>query len=554
MILAVFAEMVSLGAVVPFLSALSDPNMLMEKSWFQPIAHLLGVQAADELLLPLTLIFISAALFSASLRILLLWLNTRLTAGMSIQLRSELYRRTLYSPYEFHLFNNSSKLITLVTQKIGSVSGAAIMHVLMLVIASMTSIAIIMTLLLIDPVVAFLTFGVVGGGYIMMGYVSRKMLKRNGHIVADNQPLAIKQLQEGIGGIRDVILDHTQKIFLKNYLEHVLKAERAQKSNSIISQLPKYILELMGIVLIAGLAYYLQVKGEAALPILGALALGSQRLLPSLQQAYFSWSTIVGAQAVIAEVVGYLDVESTQAKETENTMPISFRELIELEHVSFKYMGTSTDVLDKISLSIPKGSRVGFIGETGSGKSTLLDVIMGLLTPSRGKVLIDGVEINESNRKSWQKHIAHVPQSIYLSDTSILENIAFGVPREQIDTDRVITVAKQAHLHYFIEELPKGYHTFVGERGVQLSGGQRQRIGIARALYKQAEVIVFDEATSALDDATERNVMEAIHSLEDNLTIIMIAHRLSTLKDCDVIYRLSHGKIIESGSYEQVCL
>jgi ATP-binding cassette subfamily B protein len=198
---------------------------------------------------------------------------------------------------------------------------------------------------------------------------------------------------------------------------------------------------------------------------------------------------------------------------------------------------------------IPKGARVGFIGETGSGKSTLLDIVMGLLTPSDGKIMIDGIEINEHNRKSWQKHIAHVPQSIYLSDASIEENIAFGTPKKEIDINRVKEAAKQAHLHRFIQELPNGYDTFVGERGVQLSGGQRQRIGIARALYKQTEVIVFDEATSALDDAMEKNVMEAINSLDKNLTILIIAHRLSTLKDCDMVYELSNGKMIQSNLY-----
>lgn len=553
MLLAVFAEMVSLGAVVPFLSALTDPDMLMEKSWFQPIVHLLGVQAADELLLPLTLAFIAAALISAGLRVLLLWVNSRLTASMSIQLRTALYRRALYSSYEFHLASNSSDLITLVTQKIGLATGAGIMHVLMLVVALMTSAAIILTLLLIDPLVAVLTFGVLGGGYVLIGFVSRNMLKRNSRVVAQNQPLAVKQLQEGIGGIRDVILDQTQEAFLKNYSGYVQKSEVAGRKNGIISQFPKYVLELIGIMLIAGLAYFLQLQGKAALPILGALALGAQRLLPSLQQAYFSWSTIAGAQTAIAEVADYLDDESAQIVKTENRLPISFQKSIELDHISFKYAGTGTNVLNNVSLSIPKGSRVGFIGETGSGKSTLLDVIMGLLTPGGGKMLIDGVDIDADNCKSWQKHIAHVPQSIYLSDTTILENIAFGVPVEQIDTERAITAAKKAHLHHFINELPKAYKTFVGERGVQLSGGQRQRIGIARALYKQVDVIVFDEATSALDDATEKSVIEAINSLDEDLTVLMIAHRLSTLKGCDVIYKLSHGKIVEFGSYEQVC-
>jgi ATP-binding cassette, subfamily B, bacterial PglK len=552
MLLSVVTEMVSLGAIVPFLGALTNPELLMDMTWLQPAIRFLEIKSADELLLPLTLAFVTAALLAAGLRVLLLWVNIRLSASMMVQLRSELYRRALFRPYECHLSDNSSRLISLVTEKVVVAGGAAILRVMMLIIALLTAAAIIVTLLLIDPVVALLAFGVLGGGYLLVGYVSRKMLKKNSHVIAENQPLAVKQLQEGVGGIRDVILDHTQEAFLKNYIEYVRKVQFASSNNSIISQLPKSVLELMGIVLIAGLAYFLQIEGKGALPILGALAMGSQRLLPSLQQVYFSWSTIVGAQAVIADVADYLNVEPIPAKD-EDTPPVKFERSITLEHLVFRYAGTNANVLDNISLTIPKGTHIGFVGPTGSGKSTLLDVVMGLLTPSSGKMKIDGIEIDENNRESWQQYIAHVPQSIYLSDASIAENIAFGVPREQIDFDRVKQAAGKAHLERFITELPKGYDTYVGERGVQLSGGQRQRIGIARALYKQAEVIVFDEATSALDDKTEKLVMDAINGLNSNLTVLMIAHRLSTLKDCSVVYSLSRGKIIGAGTYDEIC-
>ena len=547
----VVSEMVSLGAVVPFLGALTNPEMLMKQSWFQPVISLLEIKSADELLLPLTIAFILAAVFSAGLRILLLWVNTRLSASMAIQLRSELYKRALYKSYEFHLTNNSSELISIITEKIGAAS-AAILHLIMFVIAMFTSLAIIMTMMVINPVVAIVTFCILGGGYFIIGYFSRKVLERNSVIAAENQPLSIKQLQEGIGGIRDVILDNTQEEFLKNYIRYAQKVHIAASNNAFISQLPKSILELIGIVLIASLAYYLNSQGQSALPILGAMAMGSQRLLPSLQQAYFSWAVIMGAQASISDVVYYLCIDSDYNKNISDD--INFEKDIVLENIYFKYMGTRTYIIKDISLMIPKGARIGLMGSTGSGKSTLLDIIMGLLIPTKGKMLIDGKEINDTNIQSWRKHIAHVPQSIYLSDASILENIAFGVPREEIDEKRVIEAAKQAQLHQFIEELPQGYNTFVGERGVQLSGGQRQRIGIARALYKQTSVIVLDEATSALDNKTEEAVMEAVNSLDRNLTVFMVAHRLSTLKSCDVVYKLSHGKIIDWGSYEEMCL
>lgn len=553
MLLSVMAEMVSLGAIVPFLGALTNPEDVLKLAWLKPILQLFGIDSADQLLLPLTGSFIMAAVMASGIKILLLWCNTRIGEGMTIQLNTEMYRRALYTPYEVHLASNSSNMISLVTQKMSAAASAGITHIMMFTIALLTSFAIIFTLFLINPLVALTTFSLLGGGYVLVGYVSRRMLKRNSHVIAQNQPFAVKQLQEGIGGIRDVILDHSQEVFLKNYSGYIQIIQRAFSSNSIISMLPKYVLELLGIVLIAVMAYVLSLQGKAALPVLGAMALGAQRLLPSLQQSYYSWSFIAGSQSALNDVVSYLNSKPSQ-ENTGNPAPFPFNHTIALEHVAFSYVGTRKNVLENMSLTIQKGARVGFIGETGSGKSTLLDLIMGLFTPIGGKMLVDGVKIDEQNRQAWQKHIAHVPQSIYLSDASITENIAFGMPKEYIDFERVQSASKKAHLHHFIEELPNGYETYVGERGVQLSGGQRQRIGIARALYKQADVIIFDEATSALDDTTEKIVMEAINSLDENLTILMIAHRLSTLKDCDVIYRLSHGRIIESGSYEQVCL
>lgn len=554
MLLSFFAEMVSLGAVVPFIGVLTAPEQMMKFEWIRTVMQLLDISSADELLIYLTAGFIVVAFLAAGIRILLLWANTWLSAAMGIQLRSEIYKRTLYQPYNFHIANNSSDLISIVTEKVSLVQNVGIMHILMFMTAIFTSSGIIIMLLLIDPMVAFLTFVVLGGGYLLMGSFSRKLLRKNSQKIARSQPLAIKQLQEGIGGIRDVILDHSQETFLAQYKKYVTEIQKASNQNGFISQLPKYVLELLGIVLIAGLAYYLYMQGRESLPVLAALALGAQRLLPALQQIYFSWSQIVGGQAAIADVVGYMGKEiPVSIVRSEERTSISFDTSIELKDVKFSYTGSNTGALNGISLEISKGAKVGFIGPTGCGKSTLLDLIMGLLKPTNGQLLIDGEPLKPSNIQDWQQKIAHVPQSIYLSDNSIEENIAFGVPKEQIDRSRVEQAAKQAHMDEFIAGLARGYETVVGERGVQLSGGQRQRIGIARALYKQAEVIVFDEATSALDDATEKIIMETINDLDEGLTTLMIAHRLSTLESCDTVYRLADGKIVESGSYEQVC-
>lgn len=556
MIISGFFEIVSLGAIVPFLSALTAPENLMELTWFQPVITMLGIKSADELLFPLTLGFILITVLATGVRVLLLWTNTRLTAHMGIELKSEVYAKALNQPYEFHIAQNSSELISLVTEKIAVAIGSGVNHVLMLLTSLFTGIAIVTTLLLVQPIVAILAFFILSGGYLLIGYLTRKQIKYNGDIIAENQPIAVKYTQEGLGGIRDIIIGNSQNVYIELYANVTRTIQSAMMKNSFLSLLPKSLLEMMGIVVIASFAYYLQTHGTSqldALPILGVLALGAQRLLPVLQQIYFSWANINGSHKIIEDVLHYLNQPMPlKTQDSVSHTAIKFNNDIQLNNISFKYQNSEKYVLEKINLKITKGSRIGFIGETGSGKSTLLDIIMGLLVPIEGKLLVDGVSITKENIVDWQKNIAHVPQSIFLSDASLAENIAFGIPTDEIDMTKIKKAAHQASIDTFIEALPEGYKTTVGERGVQLSGGQRQRIGIARALYKQANVIVFDEATSALDEATERNVMQAIDLLDENLTILIIAHRLTTLSKCDLIYKMDKGSIIKSGTYEQI--
>ena len=547
MLLSVFTEIVSIGSIIPFLSVLTHPEKVMELEWVQPILNFLNIHSESELLFPTTVGFVMAIVLSTLIRILLLWVNSQLAASMGVDLKKEVYKRTLYQPYEFHIAHNSSELISTVTEKVGIAIHAGIMHVLMLVSAFLTSLAIIMTLLAVNALVAIITFVLLGGGYLFIGYMVKKYIRKNGEIIAKNQPLAVKCMQEGLGGIRDIILDNSQNVFIDIYSKVAFNSQYAGMRNGLFGSLPKLFLEMLGMVLIAILAYFLATHGaekEAVLPILGVLSLGAQKLLPALQQIYFSWSLINGSSSMIENVVEQLKKPLPRLLTSEIQKGIlDFQKFIILKDVSFKYKGTEEFVLKDLNLKIKKGSKVGFVGTTGSGKSTLLDIIMGLLEPTNGKLLVDDKKIDKNNLQNWQRYIAHVPQSIFLSDTTISENIAFGIPLEKIDMDRVKRATKRASLDEFIEQLPNKYLTEVGERGVQLSGGQRQRIGIARALYKEAKVIVFDEATSALDNETERNVMESINLLKKDLTILIIAHRLSTLDRCDVIYKLKNGKI-----------
>jgi len=358
-----------------------------------------------------------------------------------------------------------------------------------------------------------------------------------------------------LGGIRDVLIDGLQEIYCRIYHHADSQLRRALANIAIMGGAPRPVIEAFGLVFIGWLAYAMSNGTESmtsAIPILGALAMAAQRLLPLVQQGYAGWTSVQGGQASLLDVLDLLEQPLPRYSTLAPAAPISFREQITLHDLHFRYGSHGPWVLCGIDLQITRGSRMGLMGTTGSGKSTLLDVLMGLLTPTSGAFRIDGVEVDEINHRAWQAHIAHVPQTIYLADATIAENIALGVTPAEIDYARVKQAAQRAQIARTIESWPDGYETFVGERGIRLSGGQRQRIGIARALYKKADVLVFDEATSALDAETELAVMAAMEAFDPDLTILIVAHRLSTLRNCTQVVELAHGQIARIGSYEEL--
>jgi len=555
MLLASFAEILSIGAVLPFLGVLTAPERIFEMSAAQPVIQALNLTEPKQLLLPLTLAFGAAALIAGAMRLLLLWASTRLSFATGADLSISIYHRTLYQSYAVHCARNSSEVINGISGKANGVIYGIILPALTLISSSVMLIAILVALLMVQPVIALIAFGGFGLIYVVIIRLTRKQLLANSICAARETTQVIKSLQEGLGGIRDVLIDGSQAAYCDIYRNADLPLRRAQGNSLFISASPRYGMEALGMILIAALAYSLaqQVDGIAkAIPILGALALGAQRLLPVLQQAYGSWTQINSGQSSLKDTLDLLDQPLPDSANQPLPQKIPFNHSIILKQLSFRYNSQTPYVLKQLNLTITKGSRVGFMGTTGSGKSTLLDIVMALLQPTSGKLEIDGQPITPINQRAWQLHIAHVPQAIFLADSTIEENIAFGVPKDQIDHDRVRQAAAQAQIAESIESWPKQYQTFVGERGIRLSGGQRQRIGIARALYKQANVIIFDEATSALDNETEQAVMQAIESLSKDLTLLIIAHRLTTLKNCSQIVEMGDGGIVRAGSYQDI--
>ncbi|QTR46439.1 ABC transporter ATP-binding protein [Thiothrix litoralis] len=555
MVLASFAEIVSIGAVLPFLGVLTAPERVFEHAAAQPLIQALGLSEPEQLLLPLTIAFGVAAIVAGTMRLLLLWVSTRLSFATGADLSISIYRRTLYQPYAIHCARNSSEIINGISTKSNQVIYNTIVPILTLVSSSIMLVVILVALLAVNPVIALVAFGGFGLIYALIIRLTRKRLLAGSQRIAHESTQVIKSLQEGLGGIRDVLIDGNQATYCQVYRNADLPLRRAQGNNLFISSSPRFGMEALGMLLIALLAYSLaqQEDGVAkAIPVLGALALGAQRLLPVLQQAYGAWSQIRGGQMSLQDTIALLEQPLPAHADQPVSEALSFKQQIQLQQLAFRYSDATPWILRDINLTIPKGSRIGFIGATGSGKSTLIDIIMGLLPPTEGTLAIDGQVLTAENQRTWQQHIAHVPQSIFLADSTVAENIAFGIPKEQIDHGRVRLAAQQAQIAESIESWPEQYQTFVGERGIRLSGGQRQRIGIARALYKQADVIVFDEATSALDTETEQAVMQAIESLSNDLTLIIIAHRLTTLKNCTQIVELGDGHIKRIGSYQAI--
>ena len=553
MLVSGLTEVISLGAVIPFLGVLSNPIPVFKHLGISHMASLLGIVTAEQLILPVTVFFAVAALLAGAVRILQVWVESRYAHAVGHDLSPSAYSLTLYQPYKRHLERNSSEVISGVAKVDGLMP--FMQQLLGIASAFIKAIFVVLALIVIDPVVAILAFTGFAIIYGLLAWLTRQILRRNSVQLAQLQIVKLKTLQEGLGGIRDVILGGYQSMYTDIYGNADLTYRRADTVNLFIGLSPRHAVEALSMVLIAFLAYGISRQPGgiiAVIPIMGALVLGAQRLLPTLQQIYTNFIAIAGNRASLEDALDLLEQPMPKDVFLSPILPLDFKQDIRFDSVKFRYNHEGPLVLDGLNLTIPRGVRIGFVGRTGSGKSTTLDLFMGLLTPTSGQIFVDGVPLHGENMRAWQRTIAHVPQNIFLPDATLTENIAFGESPDSIDIDRVKMAAQQACIAEFIEGCPEGYSTLVGERGVRLSGGQRQRIGIARALYRQATVLVFDEATSALDNATEQVVMDAIEKLGRDLTIIIIAHRLTTVRRCDTIVELDQGRVFAQGAYEQL--
>ena len=541
MLVGACAEIFSLGMVVPFLAVMIQPEKLFFKQPFTTMFSHLNLSQAPSAQIVLTLLFIFGVIASGIVRVMLLWAQTRIGNGIGSDLASAAYEKTLHQPYLKHTQQNSSEIIATLQTKLNTMIYFVVIPSLTLFTSIFLGSAILIAAAWLEPVATILVSLFFVGIYSGIWAISKKRIGRNSVLVREQQNVVVQKIMEGLGAIRDILLDESQAQYVRDYRLADSRVRRSYGNLAIFAGLPRPVLESAGLIVLAGGAFWLLRQNPdagTALQVVGVMALTAQKVLPLIQQAYSSWVSIHGGLGCLKDVLKLLEQPINLGKNKISKCHCHFKKQIELRNTFFRYSGSLPWILKGTTFSITKGSCVGIEGKTGAGKSTCVDILIGLLIPEKGKILVDGEPLNQSDLQGWRKNIAHVPQSIYLTDNTIAENIAFGVPFKKINMDRVRDAAKKAEIAEFIESSPEAYETKVGERGIRFSGGQRQRVGIARALYKDKPLLVLDEATSALDPKTEKNILCNIRKTNKTQTIIIISHRKKTLQICNTIIKI----------------
>lgn len=557
-ILSAFAELVSVLSIGPFMALVSDIDNMNENRRLVQFFHFLLITKPEDILFYSGVLFLIiltiAAIISMYTTIRLSLYASRIGAELSIRL----YKYYMYQPWIFHAKCNSSLLSNNVAQEAGRITGQIIRPLMVMNSKLVMVIFLGTTIFIYNPSVALSGIIIFTVAYFILYRIVRNSLVKNGKKVTEANLERFKLMNEGFSGIKDTLLLGRQARFNNSFEKVSYNLSRAQGVNSALAQAPRYAMELVATGSVIFLVLYLikTYEGDLSsiLPILSIYALAGLKLLPAFQQIYLSLTQIRATMSAFDGLKGDLLASGEKKFDIPQNekIKLKIKHNIELKDISFRYDEKQDIVINNVNIIIPTNKTVGIVGASGSGKSTIIDIILGLILPDEGQIFADGVPLKDRKLREWQNNIGFVPQSIFLSDTSIRENIAFGLPLSDIDEIKVNQAIKMANLEELIKKLPNGLDTRVGERGVQLSGGQRQRVGIARALYNNADCLVLDEATSALDGITERLVMDAVNEFSGSKTIIIIAHRLSTVRCCDFIYLLDAGKVVDSGTYDEL--
>ena len=557
-LLMAFLDMLGVASIMPFITVLANPEIIETNSLLKNVfvaSKMFGIETEQQFIFILGIAVFALLVFSLAFKALTIYSQIRFSAMREYSIGKRLVEGFLNQPYSWFLNRHSADLGKTILSEVSLVISHGLKPIMNLITYSAIAIMIIILLVLVDPKLSLIVGFILGSAYGLIYKLTRSFLKRIGSERMKANEERFTTITEAFGAAKEIKVGGLEQIFTKRFSKPAKLSAQHASSAQLISNLPKFFLEAVafgGMVLMV--LYLMSRSGTfvSALPIISLYAFAGYRLMPAIQQIYVSLSQLryIGSSldSLYQDLINMKSINSNY-KDTD----LSLNKSISLNQINYYYPNSSRKALKNIKLNIPARTTVGFVGSTGSGKTTLIDVILGLYEAQQGTLEVDGEVVKEHNRRSWQRCIGYVPQQIFLADDTVEANIAFGTEYKDIDYDKVERVAKIANLHEFvINELPSKYKTTIGERGIRLSGGQRQRIGIARALYHNPQVLILDEATSALDNLTEQAVMEAVYNLGKNITIILVAHRLSTVKKCDTIFLLEKGELKGQGKFEEL--
>ena len=560
MVLGALAEVVGVGAIPAFVGVINMPERLLENDKVRYVYDLLGMESPQEMVLwaalALILVFVVKNIYLA----FLVYVRARYTTNRQVTISNRLFRAYLHSPYAFHLQRNTAELLRNTNSEAGAITGGVLLPMMSILMEFMVLIFVFVLLFAVEPFVSLITFGVFGTITVVFYRATRGKINEYAKEEQRHRKQSVQAVNQGLGGFKDARILGREQFFLGSYQESKWYQAKAARFKEMISAMPRLFLETMAVAGLLGVASLLVAQDralETVIPTLALLGVAIVRLMPSFTKIAGSFTSLKWGERALKVVYDDVvmlereDMEFKKRQRGQEGKPLPFTREIRLDNLSYAYPGSTDAALEGITLAIPKNASVGFVGPSGAGKTTIIDVILGLLAPTKGHVLVDGIDIQE-RLPVWQRKIGYIPQSIYLTDDSIRRNVAFGMDDAEISDDAVWAALDAAQLLTLVEGLPDKLDAFVGERGVRLSGGQRQRIGIARALYHNPEVLVMDEATSALDNQTEKLIVEALERLQGQHTMIVIAHRLSTVRNCDTLFMLDGGQLVARGTYDEL--
>ena len=536
-----FAEAFSLATIVPFIGIFLNPDIFFSHPWLNPFIIFFEIKNEDQLFLSITIIFIFFVILSGLIKLLFVYKSNKITQFIEADLRSKIFKNNIEQSYSYHLEQNSNDVMSNIVQKTSSMA-SFIDDFIGILSSLMTILLVLGFLIFLKPFIIISITSVLVIFFVIIFLLNKKNILENSKKISENQDQIVNIFQNSIGYISEIIIYSLQDIFVSkfNKASNTIAAKFTYNYNK--TQSPRIYLEYITLLCLAALIFFFNESRDqvvSALTVLAALGLGAQKMLPLINRIHSAITRMKGVQGVVIDSLNILDKSKKKIDKDLFLEKIFLKKSIKLKNICFSYDKKNKFILKNIDLEIKKGSKVGIKGATGSGKSTLGNIIIGLLDPTEGQLFIDDILISSQNKFAWQKNVSLIPQNVFMDDSTIAENIAIGIESKDINLEKVKNAAKQAHIHDFIVSTTDQYNEKVGERGIRLSGGQRQRIGIARALYREAKIILFDEATNQLDTDTESLIMKSISNLDKEVTVLFIAHRLSTLENCDQIIDLT---------------